>query len=164
VVPSLLNIFIITEKDKMQISCGFLIQSKDKYLLCHSTHPTKKANKGDGRWGIAKGGQEEFETFLEAAKRETLEEIGLNVDDYHFNISINYYTYVYTSKKKRLVVFKLEDVEGILLDFKFNCNSFTESNLPEVDSFHWAKIGEAKDLIMKSQIPVLEVREDFWMY
>lgn len=93
-----------------------------------------------------------------------MEEIGLNVDDYHFHISINYYTYVYTSKKKRLVVFKLEDVEGILLDFKFACNSFTPSNLPEVDAFQWVKMEEAKANIMKSQIPVLEVREDFWMY
>lgn len=147
----------------MITSCGFLIQKDDKILLVHSTHPKKKAKQFDGRWGISKGGLEDGETMLEAAKRETLEEIGLNVDDYIFKISLNHFSFIYASKKKKLFVFKLIDIHNSLDSFRFVCNSFN-NNLPEIDGFEWVDTTHAKDMIMDSQRPILDISEDFWMY
>lgn len=148
----------------MNNSCGFLIESGNKILLTHSTHPKKKAKLLDGRWGISKGGQEKNETFLETAKRETLEEIGLDVDSFSFKISLNYFSFVYASKKKRLFVFKLIDTNNVLDKFKFVCNSYTEKDLPEIDAFEWVDNVTIKDMIMDSQRPILDIPLDYWMF
>jgi len=147
----------------MQTSCGFLIQKDNEILLCHSTHPKKKAKMLDGRWGISKGGMERGETFLDAAKRETFEEIGLNVDDYSFKISLNYFAFIYASKKKKLIVFKLIDTNNVLDKFKFICNSYNK-DLPEIDAFEWVDGKHSKDMIMDSQRPILDVEDDYWVY
>jgi len=148
----------------MITSCGFLIQSLDKYLLCHSTHPKKTAKRYDGRWGISKGGQEKNETFLETAKRETIEEIGLDVDSFDFKISKNYYSYVYKSKKKRLFIYKVLDVKGLLVDFPFHCDSMVDNEYREIDSFTWVDDKEIKDIIMTSQRPIIDIEEDYWRF
>jgi len=63
-------------KEKL-ISAGFLIQSKDKYLLGHASG--RGMTKG---WGIPKGKQDKGETLLETAIRETFEETALPLQLY----------------------------------------------------------------------------------
>lgn len=148
----------------MITSCGFLIQSGGKFLLCHSTHPKKKAKLYDGRWGISKGSQEKNETFLETAARETYEEIGLNVYNYNFKISSNYYSFVYKSKKKRLFVYLVVDINNELKDFKFECLSKVNDKYPEIDAFEWVSIEEIGDIIMDSQRPIIDLDLEYWVF
>lgn len=59
----------------LQRSAGIIVVCDNKILLCHSTN-----SKWYGFYMPPKGHIEENETEEEAAIRETLEEIGLNVD------------------------------------------------------------------------------------
>ena len=148
----------------MVTSSGFLIQSGGRYLLVHSTHPKKKPKKYDGRWGISKGSQEKNETYFETAKRETIEEIGLDIDLFDFKISRNYFSYVYKSKKKRLFIYKLVDYKEQLKDFSFVCESMVDNKYPEIDDFLWVDDVEIKDSIMDSQRPILDIQDDYWRF
>jgi ADP-ribose pyrophosphatase YjhB (NUDIX family) len=59
----------------MEISAGFVIIQDNKILLAHPT-----GSKWFGTYSIPKGKVEENETILEAAIRETKEELGIEVD------------------------------------------------------------------------------------
>ena len=59
----------------MRISAGVAIYYNNKILLAH---PTK--TKIFGTWTIPKGGIEEGETKLQAAIRETKEEVGIKIN------------------------------------------------------------------------------------
>jgi hypothetical protein len=40
----------------LQVSAGFLIRSKSKFLVCHATKgPNKPPSRTDGSWTISKG-------------------------------------------------------------------------------------------------------------
>lgn len=57
---------------KKEKSCGCVIVNNEKVLLVYE--------KNQKFWGFPKGHVEEFETEIETAKRETLEEVGLIVE------------------------------------------------------------------------------------
>jgi len=59
----------------MEISAGLLIVQQNKILLCHPTNAPWY-----GTYTIPKGKVEEDETFVEAAIRETYEEVGIKID------------------------------------------------------------------------------------
>ena len=65
----------LNEQKKLNLTAGFVIIYKNKILL---EHPT--GAKWHGTYSIPKGRVEEGEDFLQAAKRETQEEIGFKVD------------------------------------------------------------------------------------
>lgn len=64
----------------METSAGIIITYKNKILLCHPTNASMM-----GTWSIPKGHVEEGEELMEAAFRETLEEIGLKLDFSNLN-------------------------------------------------------------------------------
>ena len=66
---------LITEKKQLQLSAGFAIIQQGAILLGHP-----KGQKWYGTYSIPKGHVEEGEDLLEAAIRETREEIGLTID------------------------------------------------------------------------------------
>ena len=68
------DIVISSKQKKMKISAGTCIIYKNKILFCH---PTSAA--WVGTFSPAKGGVDTGETFVEAAIRETKEEIGIDI-------------------------------------------------------------------------------------
>jgi 8-oxo-dGTP pyrophosphatase MutT (NUDIX family) len=61
----------------MEISAGLLIRCKEKILLCRA--------KNSDVYGPPKGGVERGETIMQAAIRETWEEVGIYVDKSKIN-------------------------------------------------------------------------------
>jgi 8-oxo-dGTP pyrophosphatase MutT (NUDIX family) len=59
----------------METSAGIILTFQNKILVCHPTNSSIF-----GTWSIPKGHVEEGEELIEAAYRETLEEIGLKLD------------------------------------------------------------------------------------
>lgn len=66
---------LLTEKKQLQLSAGLAIIQKGAILLAHP-----KGQKWYGTYSIPKGHVEEGEDLLEAAIRETQEEIGYTAD------------------------------------------------------------------------------------
>lgn len=75
----------------METSAGLVITCQNKILLCHPTNASMI-----GTWSIPKGHIESGEELLEAACRETFEEIGLKLD--YNNIDPDPLEIVYTRK------------------------------------------------------------------
>jgi ADP-ribose pyrophosphatase YjhB (NUDIX family) len=59
----------------METSAGIILTFNKKILVCHPTNASLF-----GTWSIPKGHIEEGEELIEAAYRETLEEIGVKLD------------------------------------------------------------------------------------
>jgi predicted NUDIX family NTP pyrophosphohydrolase len=135
------------------VSAGVLIQSLDRYLLCHSTC---YSNKETGRrWGIPKGEVDQGEQPYATSIREVLEETGLNlvslgvIPDKKIFAEGDLSTPVYT---KHLIVFKAIDEEGILQKESLYCHSnITGTDVPEVDRFGWYTKEEARRIVYPSQ-------------
>lgn len=60
----------------MKESSGIIVKVKDKCLLCKRA----KENEDPGKWAIPMGGIEEGEDPKEAAYREFIEEMGVEID------------------------------------------------------------------------------------
>ncbi len=63
------------EKPRPKVGVGVYILNQDKQLLLM----LRKGGVGDGQWCPPGGHLENFEELLDCVKRETLEEINLNV-------------------------------------------------------------------------------------
>ena len=117
----------------MKISAGTLVKYKNKFLLCH---PTNSA--WTGTFGPAKGGVEEGESLLDAALRETLEEIGVDITkDMIKNPDEPIEVIYYKNKKKNFIHKKV-------FLFKVDIDSLDE-------------IGLETEIIPKTQLQVSEV-------
>lgn len=73
-MSNIFSIFTRKKERKMKISAGIYIKYNNKLLTCH---PTSSA--WSGTYSPAKGGVNEGETLLDAAIRETKEEIGIDI-------------------------------------------------------------------------------------
>ena len=144
--------------NKQKISAGFLIRSRGLFLICHTTQdPDYIYSDSDPFWTIPKGLVEEGENSLAAALRETIEETGLNLEDYYHPSRYSpFHTYRSKSKKK-YVIYYLDDADNKLFDFPFKCTSLIDNKrcpsrngLPELDMFRWVSKEEAKRLIFTS--------------
>jgi 8-oxo-dGTP pyrophosphatase MutT (NUDIX family) len=142
------------------ISSGFVVRAKDgRYLLGKS-----EGHSGPACWTIFKGGQEGEETLIDTAIRELKEETGIDVIHDHRlnkNISTNP-IYEYSLRHKDVYVFILDDVEGVLDTFQFNCSSFWSDGKPEIMDYKWYTIEEMKDHIFYSQRGLLDKLESMW--
>lgn len=123
-----------------QVSCGTLVlNSARQLLLCHVT--------GTASWDIPKGLLDAGETPLQAARRELLEEAGLDVDASRFE-DLGEFNY---RPDKRLHLFKVETGDDLPSLEHLRCTSFfpherTGAPTPETDGFRWAGRDELSTL------------------
>jgi ADP-ribose pyrophosphatase YjhB (NUDIX family) len=66
---------LITEASQLELSAGLVIVQKGTILLCHPTN-----QKWYGTYSIPKGHVQEGEDLIDAAIRETKEEVGIVID------------------------------------------------------------------------------------
>lgn len=99
----------INEGLEMKVSAGLAIIWEDKVLLAHTTGRNFKTG-----YGIPKGGIEKGETQLDAAIRETSEEIGINVP--RSLVSSNSYQFGVNAKKwgyKKIVHYYIVQIDSL---------------------------------------------------
>lgn len=127
----------------MKQSAGLAIINNDKVLLVHPT-----GNTWEGRQSIPKGALEEGETALEAAIRETEEEIGINVDK--LDIDPVQYVCEYRNKKNKkykVVYYYIYLIKQIPNKYRYQ--------IEEVDYADFYSFDEAKKLILPKQLTIL---------
>lgn len=112
-----------------KLSCGIIITDGKNIL---GGHPS---NRNHDLYDIPKGRQEQGETFVETAIRETMEETGLKINKYKL-IDLGNFEYITT---KDLHLFKLE-VKQMPDISKLKCNSYFEINGKKVPEFDKYKI------------------------
>lgn len=127
----------------MNKSCGFLIETPSGYLIGHATRTF--------HWDVFKGGSDEYEDDLTAAKRECLEESGLNIDELPGTITdLGLHPYR-PGKQLHLFLFKSQyDIDTSLL----TCHSMVEKSktdiFPEIDKFAIVHASELEQLLAKN--------------
>lgn len=136
----------------MKKSAGLAIVYNGMILLGHTT-----GRGWYGSYSIPKGGIEKDETHIDAAIRETFEEIGVKVPKKLINPTEH--TFVVTSRNKdhnKIVYYFIVEIEDLnqigLTDIKIS-----KSKL-QVDEIDWAGFltyNEAIKRIMKSQISLI---------
>ncbi len=149
-------------------SCGFLIQSGDKFLFCHPSNLREGNHIGDQGWGIPKGKMDAGENQFETALRETAEETNLRLvmfPDVKFKLEV-FYTTEYLTKfrgnpiTKTLIVFHAHEETGILQQQALSCPSLVENtNIPEMDDFRWVTLSDARKICAKSMKGLIDHAE-----
>jgi 8-oxo-dGTP pyrophosphatase MutT (NUDIX family) len=114
----------------MKISAGIIIRYGDKILFCHP------ANSVDN-FGPPKGGQEEGETLLETAIRETREEVGIDITNIKSNVLDIPIEVIYKNKSKM----EYKKVYLYLLDIK-----------------HLSEVGLTNEIVPKNQLQHKEIK------
>lgn len=133
---------------KRTLSCGVLIQSPKGWLLAHATKTP--------RWDLPKGRAEEGESALDAAMRETHEEIGIDLTPWKSQM-VDRGKHVYLPKKD-LHLFTL------YVDQPFDlssccCSTYIErsgENIPETDAYAWVAPQDAIRMVGKSLVQYLK--------
>jgi predicted NUDIX family NTP pyrophosphohydrolase len=136
----------------MKQSAGLAIIYDNKVLLGHTTGRSWYAS-----YGIPKGGLEDGESNIDAAIRETFEEVGIKVTkkmidllEYSFNVSFN--------KNKKIVYYyivKINDLKDIGLSSLVIPKS--QLQVKEIDWAGFLSYQEASPRIMQSQKPLLNI-------
>lgn len=132
----------------------FFINNRNELLVAHPT------NHPEDFWSIPKGKKDDGEDSLSCAIRETWEEVNVDFRDIEFN----YYrleTRVFKNKRKKLkpfVVFECENnIDFSMFDLKCNSNVHPDrGGFPEMDSFKWITLDEAKMVLHHSQVECLD--------
>ena len=136
----------------------FLFNSENKFLV---EHPT---NHDPNFWSIPKGLVDEGEDLFDAAKRETLEETGLDIDTINYKLIQELPTILYKNKRKSLKAFVLNTTDN-LSEFPFHCDSMVlyvnyrkiDHPFPEADYFKWISIEEGYNVLHEAQVTALNM-------
>lgn len=130
-------------------------------FLVHPGGPFWK-NKNEGTWSIPKGEYEEGEDPLQAAKREMLEETGIDADaeglpDSEF-LALNpvrqksgKIVYAWAAKGD----FDASELNSNKFEIEWPPKSGKKTTFPEVDKGEWFTIDEAKKRILSYQLPLI---------
>ena len=137
---------------KTKISAGLAIIYDNKVLLAHTT-----SRGWYGYYGIPKGGIEDGESKLDAAIRETKEEVGIKVPkklidttEHTFTLTTRKYKY---TKIVYYYIVKIDDLSQIgLKDLRIPKKQL---QVEEVDWAGFIDYKEAMKRVMKSQLPVI---------
>jgi len=142
----------------MDCTFGFIIKSKNKYLICHLFGNSW----GPGSWSIPKGHAKSGENALQAALRETMEETNFDLRDMKGKIS-KIGTFVYPSKRKRITVFLFEGKDSLRFK-KGTCMSLISQDeykgKPEIDLCTWVSFNDASSKLHPSASEALNVIKD----
>tara|TARA_B100000700_G_scaffold230615_1_gene255060 strand:+ start:29080 stop:29502 length:423 start_codon:yes stop_codon:yes gene_type:complete len=123
-----------------KITCGILIETNDnKFLIGHSTN--------NEHYDIPKGQQEEGETYIETAIRETEEEFNLCFKEK----DLKFLDYKKLNKKKNLALFYTKLKEEVKIE-DLTCNTFVNEDLsfPEIDYYVIVDKKEMLEKVSKS--------------
>lgn len=116
------------------------------------------ARKDEGAWSIPKGEHGPEEQPLDAARREFAEELGLPVPDGDL-VPLGE---VRQSSAKRLTAWALRadldpsDVVPGTFEMEWPPRSGRTQAFPEVDRVAWVPIDEARRLLVRGQVPLLD--------
>jgi len=142
----------------MEHAFGFIVKSKDKYLICHPFASKWK----DGFWSLPKGHAKPGETELESALRETKEETGIDLEKQKGKIS-KLGTFAYPNGKKQITIFLFEGEDSLRFK-KASCQSLItrgkNKGKPEIDLCTWVSLKEAKAKLHSSVIQALNMLKD----
>lgn len=127
----------------MKKSAGLAIICDRKVLIAHPTN-----NQWKGRQSIPKGAIEEGETPLDAAIRETKEEIGLSINE--SEIDKTEYICEYRNKKKK----KYKQVHYFITSLSQKPIDFTYQ-IEEIDHADFYTFDQAKEIILPKQLSIL---------
>ncbi|MDM9628747.1 NUDIX domain-containing protein [Rhizobium sp. S152] len=124
-------------------------------LLVHPGGPFW-AKKDDGAWSIPKGLVEPGEDELEAARRETREELGVGIDGRFEHLG------EYRQPGGKIVVawavqaeVDTENIRSNLFQMEWPPRSGAMAEFPEVDRAGWFTLDEAGRKLLKGQQPLL---------
>jgi predicted NUDIX family NTP pyrophosphohydrolase len=115
------------------------------------------ANKDDGAWSLPKGEYAPEEDALEAARREFLEETGIEAAGAFLALGE-----VKQPGGKRVIAWAVEQdadaasIRSNRFSMEWPPRSGKTQEFPEVDRAGWFPIAEARRKILKGQIPFLE--------
>jgi len=147
-----------TSKDR---SAGILLyrwgQSSLEVFIGHMGGPFW-ARKQDGAWSIPKGLVEGGEDLLDTAIREFGEEIGVPAPaiDYRLLGDFRY------SSGKVVTIFigestlEVGDVHSEPITVEWPRGTGRMHTFPEIDEVRWVSIDEARDKLVKGQVPALD--------
>lgn len=136
---------------KTKTSAGLAIIYDNKVLLAHTT-----SRGWYGSYGIPKGGIEKGESKLDAAIRETQEEVGIKVPKKL--IDTTEHTFVVSTKKygHKIVYYYIVKIDKLsqigLKDLKV---PKSQLQVEEVDWAGFLDYKEAMRRVMKSQVPLI---------
>ena len=137
----------------------FLVNKYSQVLVCHPT------NHKPDFWSIPKGKVEEGETLIDGALRETFEETNVDLSSCRGIKALE--PVIYTHKKKVLNPFLVWEPLNQEVDwnsFELKCNSNVPEDrggFPEMDSWMWCSIEEARKLLHYTQVSCLDKIEEF---
>jgi predicted NUDIX family NTP pyrophosphohydrolase len=130
------------------------INGVPEVLLVHPGGPFW-INKDIGAWSIPKGGMEEGESILDAAKRELEEETGIKTDGAFIELSSvkqgNKIIYAWAYHLNKDVEVKMSNS----FELEWPPKSGNLKSFPEIDEAKWFSIDEAKIKINKGQVPLI---------
>jgi predicted NUDIX family NTP pyrophosphohydrolase len=140
-------------------SAGILLfrfaNGNPEVLLVHPGGPFWM-NKDIGAWSIPKGGMEEGESALEAAKRELEEETGIKADGEFIELN--------SVKQGNKIIYawayRIDGVAAVKMSNSFELEWPPKSGILksflEIDKAEWFSMEEGKIKINKGQIPFIE--------
>lgn len=145
-----------------KVTAGIFLIFDNKILV---THPT---NHPWSTWSIPKGMVDKGETTLQAAKRETLEETNLNIDDIKIDKVSEEFSMKYKSGKKTLKAYFIH-TSVYLYKHPFKCDSMVlylngkklKKPFPECDAFKWVTVSKAKGILHEAQVKILNSYDKF---
>lgn len=141
-------------------SAGIAFVYKNKLLLAHPT------GQNDKMWGIPKGKIEKDETYLQAAIRETYEELGIHVNPMLL-FKKDFYTILYRNRNSNVIykelyyfVLKIESLDEIGLNDEIVDEN--QLQLREIDKAYFMDYHKAKSKIFwrfKEMLELIKPKE-----
>lgn len=143
---------------KKAVSCGFIIETPNGFLLCHPTG-------NEDRWDFPKGRAEEGEPHIDAAIRELFEETGLVLPEYskHNVLDLGCHPYV-REKDLHLFYMRTDDLDVSVMHCESWCENHEGKMIREMDGYKladinmlWSSLGKSmKKWTEKHFFPVIE--------
>lgn len=146
------------------ISCGVLLYRTQhgvpEFLLTKSGHPAWK-DRNFYSWGIPKGRKESGETDFQTAKREFVEETGIELPDIHYK---KLGRFIQPSGKE-IVVYTGEVDTFPTSEFKSILSSTVnkdgvEITYPEIEKIDWFSVDNVKQFVFFGQKEIINTLLD----